>query len=201
MDGGSVYTYDVSGNFEPAGRPRPTDMDGWLGGAHAVYLYQMGFVVLGAEASASWWDFTGSLLENPPPKGNDYHTSTEGQGLYSLSGRVGLAYNRWMLYGKGGYAWQDLDFKATFFNKDGPEGSNGSQVKISNTFAMSGLLYGGGVEVALTDRITFGVEYVRYDFNNSGVAVLPTTNSGITTEKLHAGYEIDTLTARLNFKF
>ena len=94
-----------------------------------------------------------------------------------------------------------FDFQATFHNRDGPMGSNGSVVKIANTFNVDTPVFGGGLEFALSDRITLGVEYLRLDFGTSGEVTPATTNSGIKTEKLVASHEIDTVTARLNVRF
>lgn len=202
VDGGVDYTYTDAGNFEPADRPRPTDLtDEAVFGFHAGYLHQFGQFVAGLEASATLSNADGVLAENPPPKGNDYQTKTQAGNLYAITGRLGFAIDRLMIYGKGGYAWTDVDFDASFFNKDGPEGENGTKVAIGNTFDFDGPVIGAGFEYAITQNITLGVEYLHYDFDTSGVATLDTTNSGITSERVKADYDLDTVTARLNFKF
>lgn len=201
VDGGADYTYTEAGNFEPADRPRPNDLsDEAVFGFHAGYLHQFGQIVTGIEASATLSNADGVLAENPPPDGNDYQTKTEAGNLYAVTGRLGFALDRLMIYGKAGYAWTDVDFDASFFNKDGPEGSNGSAVSISNSFDFDGPVIGAGLEHAIAQNITIGVEYLHYDFGTSGVATLDTTNSGIMTEKVKADYDLDTVTARLNFK-
>lgn len=202
VDGGATYTYTVAGNFEPAGRPRPTDLsDEAVYGIHAGYLHQFGQIVAGLEASATFSDASGVLKENTPPVGNDYQTKSEAGNLYAITGRLGYAFDRLMVYGKAGYAWTDVDFEATFFNKDGPGGTNGSKVRIANGFDFDGPVVGAGIEYAFTKNVTLGIEYLHYDFGDTGVATLATTNSGILTEKLKADYDLDTVTARLNFKF
>jgi outer membrane immunogenic protein len=200
-DASTVYTYTVSGNYEPAGRPRPTEPDGWLAGGHIGYLWQFGQIVAGIEGSATYTDMSDVLRENPPPRGNDYRTSTETGPIYMATGRLGVAWNRLLAYGKAGWAWTEFDFQATFHNRDGPYHSNGSVVKISNTFHENAPVYGAGLEYALSQNLSLGLEYMRMDFGTSDVVTLKTTNSGITTEKLRASHEIDTVTARLNFKF
>ena len=201
-DGGSTYTYTVAGNFEPAGRPRPNDMDGMLYGAQIGYQYQLPVgLVVGVEAAALFGNTDALLLENPAPTGNDYRTTTDGGPIYIVAGRLGFALDRLLLYAKGGWAWTETDFQATFYNRDGPMGSNGSQVKIANTFEWDGFVWGAGAEFALARNITVGVEYMRMDFGTSDVVTLKTTNSGITQEKLRASHEIETVTARLNYRF
>ena len=201
-DGGSVFTYTEAGNFEPANRPRPTDMqDEFLYGLHGGYLHQYrSGIVVGAEGSVTLGG-EGSLLENPPPVGNDYLTTSEMGPTWALTGRLGYAWDRFMVYAKAGYAWTDVDFSARFFNKDGPGGTNGTQVKISNNFSLDGPVYGLGAELALHRNVTLGVEWQRMDFGTSDVVTLTTTNSGILTEKLKASHEVDSVMGRLNFKF
>lgn len=202
VSGGSVFTYTEAGNFEPADRPRPVDMDGEiLGGLHAGYLHQMGQLVVGIEGGAMIGGQSGKLSENPPPEGNDYQTTAEGGPIWVLTGRLGFAMDRALIYGKAGYALSDVVFNASFHNKDGEDGANGSVVAISHSYAMAGPVYGAGIEYAINDRISLGVEYLRFDFGPSGVADLATTNSGITSEKVRADHAIDTVAARLNFKF
>jgi outer membrane immunogenic protein len=199
LNGDSVYTYTKDGNFEPKDRPRPVDVDGALPGLQVGYMHQFGAVVVGGELSGSWGRADGLLLENPCPcpGGNDYRTTTEQGALYMATGRIGFAMDRVLLYAKGGWAWTETDFQATF---QSPPGSN-TLTSIKNTFNWDGFVWGAGIEMALSRNITFGVEYMRVDFGSSGVVTLPVTNSGITTETLRATYEIDTLTARLNYKF
>lgn len=201
VDGDASYTYTETGNYEFAGTTKLIDIDDAVYGVQAGYLHQFGWLVVGAEGSVTFGGFDGEIRENPPPVGNDYVTSTEGDNIYALTGRAGFAFERFLAYGKAGYAWTDYDFSASFFNKDGPGGTNGTQVKISNSFNEAGPVYGGGVEFALTEHITLGAEYLRYDFGSSDVVTLNTTNSGIKTEKVESDYTIDTVQARLNFKF
>jgi outer membrane immunogenic protein len=200
-DASTVYTYTVAGNFEPAGRPRPTEPDGYLFGVQTGYLWQLGPAVFGIEGSGSYPAMRGTLKENPPPAGNDYQTHTDVSAILIAAGRLGLAWDRLLLYGKAGYGWSRFNFDASFFNRDGPGGTNGSQVRINHTFDASAPVYGAGIEYALGPHVILGVEYLRMDFGTSDVVTLNTVNSGILTEKLKASHEIDTLSARLNFKF
>jgi outer membrane immunogenic protein len=205
-DASTVYTYTVAGNFEPADRPRPTEPEGLFLGGHVGYLYQFGSLVAGVEAGATQTALHGVLKENPPPTGNDYQTRTDTGPLYMVTGRLGVAWDRLLMYGKAGWAWTDYDFEATFFNKDGPLdkngiATNGSQVRIANSFSADAPVWGLGAEYALARHVTVGIEYMRMDFGTSDVTTLTTTNSGIKTEKIRASHEIDTVTARVNFRF
>lgn len=196
-EGGASYTYTTqpASNFEPPNRPRPTDMDDEaIYGIQAGYLHQFGSLVAGIEGSISFSDAEGELRENPPP-GNDYVTRTELNEIYALTGRLGFAHDRFLIYGKAGYAWTEFDFSAQFNNFAPP-----SVTRISNTFETEGAVYGGGVEFAITEHITIGAEYLRYDFGSEG-ATLIASNTGINPETLRADFELDVVQARLNYKF
>jgi outer membrane immunogenic protein len=193
-DGGATYTYSGVSNFEPPGRARPNDYDNdFAGGFQIGYLRQFDQFVVGLEGSVTFVDADALLLENPLPAGNDYRTTTDAGEVYAITGRFGLALDRFLPYAKVGYAWTDAEFDASFI-------SGAARTSISNTFDFSGWVYGGGLEYALTNNLSIGVEYLHYDFDSES-ATLNVTNSGITTERVKADYDLDTLTARLNYKF
>lgn len=193
-------TYRQTGNFEFAGTEKLTDANGFVGGGQIGFNHVMGSLVVGIEASIAGGSLGDQISENPPPVGNDYRTSTDINYLGSVTGRLGFAFDRTLVYAKGGYAFTSVDFNASFFNKDGPGGTNGSQVRISNDYSLDGWTVGGGLEYALTDNVTLGVEYSHYEFG-SETATLATTNSGILTETVSSDLKMDVINARLNFKF
>lgn len=199
-NGDVTTTYEQTGNFEFAGTNKLTDADGFVGGGQIGFNHVMGSVVVGIEASIAAGSLDDEISENPPPVGNDYRTSTDIDYLGSVTGRLGFAFDRTLIYAKGGYAFTSVDFNASFFNKDGPGGTNGTQVRISNDYSLDGWTIGGGLEYALTDSVTLGVEYSHYEFD-SETATLSTTNSGILTETVSSDLDIDVINARLNFKF
>lgn len=193
FSGDAVYTYTEAGNFEPAGRPRPTDLEGFIGGGQIGFNYQMGGLVLGIDGTYSAGSLKDTLLENPLPTGNDYRTNTSLNYLATASGRAGLAFNWLLVYAKGGVAFTTVDFDASFIN-------GSTRTSISNDFDRTGLVAGGGLELALSRNWTFGIEYAHMDFGSENVT-LPVTNSGITQEKLDFNFAIDSVTARVNYKF
>jgi outer membrane immunogenic protein len=112
------------------------DDDGFVGGGQIGYNYEFSnHVVLGIEGDmdATGWRFNG----------NDVDYTVTGRG------RLGYAFDRWMLYGTGGIAYAkagDLDD--------------------------TGWVAGAGIEWAATEHIVPGIEYLHYgfgDFGNSGV--------------------------------
>ncbi|MGN6467568.1 MAG: outer membrane protein [Rhizobiaceae bacterium] len=112
------------------------DDNGFVGGGQLGYNYEFGnHLVLGIEGDM---DATGMEFG-----GNDVDYTITGRG------RLGYAFDRWMVYGTGGVAYA----KAGGFND-------------------TGWVAGGGVEWAATDHIMPGIEYLHYgfhDFDNTGV--------------------------------
>jgi outer membrane immunogenic protein len=196
FSGDAIYTYTVAGNFEPAGRPRPTELEGFIGGAQLGFNYQLGGLVLGLEGTYTAGDLSDTLLENPLPAGNDYRTNTSLSYLATVSGRVGLAFDHTLLYAKGGVAFTTVEFDASFLNGVAP----GQRTGISNDFDRTGWVAGVGLEFAVSRNWTIGVEYAHLDFGTENVT-LPVTNSGITRERLDLDFAIDTVTARISYKF
>jgi outer membrane immunogenic protein len=193
FSGDAVYTYTETGNFELAGRPRPTELEGFIGGGQIGLNYQVGGLVLGIEGTYSAGDLQDTLVENPLPTGNDYRTNSNLSYLATASGRAGLAFNWLLLYAKGGVAFTTVDFDASFIN-------GSARTSISNDFDRTGFVAGGGLELALSRNWTFGIEYAHMDFGSENVT-LPVTNSGITQEKLDFDFAIDSVSARVNYKF
>lgn len=83
----------------------------------------------------------------------------------TVRGRAGVAFDRFLVYGTGGFAYANIDTKVSF-----PGIANASD---TNTHL--GWTAGGGVEVAITPNWSAKVEYLfadlgeeRYHFNFGG---------------------------------
>jgi outer membrane immunogenic protein len=107
-----------------------SDKNGFVGGGQIGYNYEFdNHLVLGIEGDM---DATGMEFG-----GNDVDYMITGRG------RLGYAFDRWMVYGTGGVAYAKAgDFKDT------------------------GWVAGAGVEWAATDHIIPGIEYLHYGYSN-----------------------------------
>jgi outer membrane immunogenic protein len=122
-----------------------------FGGGQAGYNFQSGRLVYGIEADVGGIDVSGSKN----PLGNDQYGTTSG--VYAdVTGRLGVALDRTLLYAKGGVAFLDFQgsslFTGTFFNK-------------SET--LTGWTVGGGIEFMLFPSWSIKAEYLHFDFGNS----------------------------------
>jgi outer membrane immunogenic protein len=101
--------------------------------------------------------------------------------LASFRGRLGLAFDRFIVYGTGGAAWAGFSIDDDLLLEDD-----------DTTFF--GWAAGGGVEYAITDNISLGVEYIHYEFDDEDFDF--TAFPG-----LEADLSVDVVRGRLNVKF
>jgi outer membrane immunogenic protein len=113
-------------------------IDGIVGGAQIGGNWQFESFVLGVETDIQGTGFGDS-------KGK---WKTEGGIFGTVRGRAGFAFDRFLVYGTGGFAYSDVNIKA---NKKG------------NDNWRTGWTAGGGVEAAVTDNISVKVEYLFAD--------------------------------------
>lgn len=124
---------------------------GFFGGVQAGYNYQTGNIVIGVEGDAQYSGVDGST-DFTTAVGGD---RTEGELSWFATGRgrVGYAFDRFMLYGTGGVAAGNLELSA-----DGTGPGSGSDDKTA-----WGYTIGAGVEAAVTENVTLKGEYLYLD--------------------------------------
>ena len=102
--------------------------DGFVVGGQIGINWQFNNFVAGIEGDGSFTDFSNV------------------DSVETIRGRVGLAFDRFLVYGTGGAAFEDFDDL--------------------------GWVGGGGVEYAFTDFISGGVEFLHYDFDDGSTNVI-----------------------------
>jgi outer membrane immunogenic protein len=114
--------------------------------------------------------------------------------IWYIGGRVGYAWNRFMVYGQGGYAQADIDTQ-TIVNATG--------VTFDHAGASHGGWYAGvGFEYAVLDNLILGVDYKHYEFDskqhNCNLALAscfgPTVFRNVDAD-------VDAVMARVSYKF
>jgi len=113
----------------------------------------------------------------------------------SIRGRVGYAWDRWLLYATGGAAFADVKGTVLLVPSLNFPSFAGSA---SNT--ATGWTIGGGVEYAFLDYLSFGVEYRYSSFGHQtlGIGTIDGTNVAISA---NPGLNTNEVTARLNWHF
>jgi outer membrane immunogenic protein len=127
---------------------------GGIGGAQFGFNYQWGPVVTGLEA-----DFDGTMATKSVTAGIASGTA-QIPWIGTLRGRIGYAFDRWLVYATAGGA-------ATQLSSSVNVAGIGSA---STTFTHGGWAAGGGIEAAITGNLSARLEYLYVDTGNFPVA-------------------------------
>jgi outer membrane immunogenic protein len=137
---------------------------GFLAGGQVGYNYQIGWTVLGVEADASWANLRGSMLNCFPEFVSilAQSCSTHTDALGTVTGRLGAAFDRALLYAKGGLAWAHENYA----NPCAAAVANVACVTplATSTDSRVGWTMGAGVEYAFDRNWSIRAEYDFMDF-------------------------------------
>jgi len=131
------------------------DLDGFFVGGLAGAQWQWNWAVLGVEAEGNWSDIDGEENLGGIAGGNFINSDIEWFG--SVSGKLGIAWDRILLYGTGGVSFAEIETGqrvpalALAFNE-------------SETYV--GWTAGAGIDFAVTNNIIIGAQYRFYDFGD-----------------------------------
>jgi outer membrane immunogenic protein len=129
------------------------DMSGFLAGGQIGINFQTGPVVFGIEGQASWTNADGDHTCNVGLA----TCRSEANWLGTVAGRLGYAFDRAMIYAKGGVAFIDEEFFVNALPGGGLLASTGSDTRW-------GWMVGGGIEWAVLDNWSVKIEYNYMDF-------------------------------------
>ena len=153
---------------------------GFIGGAQVGANYQTGPMVWGFEA-----DYDPSTQNQSLPSGVLSGSTSAMPWLATLRGRVGMAFDRALVYGTAGGAAGEL--KSTFGI---PAGTTSTTVTYGTWTA------GGGIEYGITDNISARVEYLYLQKDNIPTGVIGSPATTITSH-----LENSLVRAGLNYRF
>ena len=114
--------------------------------------------VLGIEAQASWSNADGAHTIDTVE--GAFGLRTEVEWLGTVTGRLGYAFDRWLVYAKGGFAFAHDNYEQ--FSVVNPS------VSLFSDHTRTGWAVGGGIEVALAGNWSAKVEYNYMDFGTKG---------------------------------
>jgi len=135
------------------------DTSGFLSGGQVGCDYQ--FTpnwVAGIEGDGSAADINGDLTQNVLGITGSAHARTDW--IASVTGRLGWAWERWLIYAKGGAAWAGDKYSADIPLFD-------EHLDTSET--RTGWTVGGGIEWAFWNNWSAKLEYDFYDFGTRNV--------------------------------
>lgn len=150
------------------------NLNGFIGGGQVGYNWQTGNVVLGLEA-----DFQGSAQKKTTTIGCDAGctlTETDGIDWFGTArGRIGYAFDRFMVYGTGGAAWTSASDKLDIAAR----GATANLLSVSGNKV--GWTLGGGAEWMMWDHWSAKLEYLYIRTSNlTGTGAIPAFFGGGT---------------------
>jgi outer membrane immunogenic protein len=215
------------GNVAVGARPQELRLnpEGFSAGGQIGYNYQIGTFVVGLEADAAYTDLLqtrtvrGTVLAPPAPGiasplGGALSTfRTDTSFIGTVRGRLGVAFDRTLVYATGGLAYGDRDEQAIFFNRQFANAGAGDTTVVfagRRTGIDTGYAVGGGVEFAMptsfsffgSNAVTLKAEALYYDLGRRNV-VVASTPAGPAGQSYTARFENSGVIARagINFKF
>ncbi len=179
-----------------------TDRDGFVGGAQVGFNFQFGMFVAGVEADLSYTDlstttdYRSPATFGPALAGTRSTFSQDLDYLGTVRARLGVAFDRLLVYATGGLAFGDVSYEASFFNSPGALQFSGRESDVETGYAV-----GGGVEYAFTNNLTLKAEYLYYDLGDKDVVV--NAIPGVGLNSYTSNFETNGHIARVgvNFKF
>jgi outer membrane immunogenic protein len=187
-----VVTYGGSSTGAPFNDPNEKIVHrehGFTGGAQAGYNHQLGWFVPGFEMDLGYLRFNGS---RPSPFPNENTVAVSTGGLFgTVTGRLGVAIDRALLYAKGGFAYADLDLGVT--DKVAPLTTDAT----SRTTRI-GWTIGGGIEYGISQKWTIKTEYQFVDLGRQDVSAV--ASDGIADTWRH-DVSAHVVKVGLNYKF
>ena len=174
------------------------DKSGFVGGGQIGYNYQIGALVLGAEADIQYTDLSKtSNLAFPGSNFSSYRSSMDYLG--TVRGRIGYAMDRWMIYATGGLAYGDV-YSRHF------DGAAGVPLYVgARSGTETGYAVGAGVEYAMPafnwggSAATVKLEYLYYDLGSRNITSVSSTGAGYFNSRFQNDGHI--VRAGLNWKF
>jgi outer membrane immunogenic protein len=161
------------------------DGDGWLGGGQIGFNVQSGQFVFGVEFSGSWADISGSHTGLQAPFGT---YSSDVNTILLFTGRVGMTFDRMLLYVTGGGAWVRDEYSYAL-------GGFSSSTEANRT----GWTIGAGIEYGLSPNWSIAAQYNYVDLGNKDVTFAATPAFAAFTSD--ADHQLHLATVRLNYRF
>lgn len=158
---------------------------GFIGGGEVGANYQWKMLVVGVEGDFNW---TGLGLKGSGSDSLGDSINTNTQWTSTVTGRVGAAFDRLLVYGKGGAA----------FAQDQSGFTDLAGNSASNTFTRTGWTAGLGLEYGITRNWSAKLEY---DYLAFGSEPLNFTTATPTTFSSNGRLDIQEVKAGINFRF
>jgi outer membrane immunogenic protein len=169
----------------------PYDVDGFLVGPTVGCNFQTGGFVFGIEGDWSWSSKEGEG-RGIPPFSTLAVSQTRENWLATIRGRLGWAFDRWMIYATGGGAFADIEARVV------PDAILGI-APISESQTRAGWTVGGGFEWAFAPNWSAKIEYLHVEFEDVGYFLTPPV--GFANRAGGVPLHNDIVRAGINYRF
>jgi outer membrane immunogenic protein len=208
--GGESTSVDLGGFNYFAANPAPGEVtkvgddSAFIGGGQIGYNYGFNNFVAGIEADFSGFDFQAAKIpaSSRADWGSDTRVSVEMNWLATVRGRLGVAFDRWLLYGTGGVAFRAGEYRNHDFCNTVPRCGGG--LLDARGDMGTGWTVGGGAEFAWMANWTAKAEYLFVSFDGedySGTAHYPAPRDPVNYKFSASGADFNIVRIGLNYKF
>jgi outer membrane immunogenic protein len=196
-NGGGGRAHDDWQSFAGVATLGPVRNTGWSGGVQGGCDYQASSVVFGVEGQFDWADMHGTALIPIVGVGGGFILSSKLDRFATATGRVGYAFDRVLVYAKGGAAWTHFDQQFTQTDFAVPP----TTTTLAGGQNVTGFVVGGGFEFALLRNVSFKAEYNYFDFGTNGVPIACVTCAAPTSLTFDIHQKMQTFMIGLNWRF
>ncbi len=170
----------------------------FVGGGQVGFNYQIDDLVLGVEGDFDWTGNnnrgTGAVIAGPLGLGHAFAASVNNGWVTTLTGRLGVAWERALFYGKAGGAWLgNSGFTVTDL-------TTGSSLSGTSSNSTTGWTVGAGLEWAFAHNWSARLEYDFIGLGNR-TFVVPATSPVLAGDTFTANSHVQMFTVGLNYLF
>lgn len=179
----------TSGPFALDRSATSANVNGFLGGGQIGANWQTGQWVFGLEGDWSWTNADGCSSHVLSPT---FSGCTNANWYATVTGRLGVANDRSLIYAKGGVAFADEDHFITF---------NGVPTTSTSNNTRTGWMAGAGLEYALSNNWSIKAEYNFMDFGKDNNTFNYTANPAGLTERWDISQQVHVVKLGVNYRF
>jgi len=169
----------IDGDITFFGKPADLKLNGIFGGPEIGYNFQAGQVVFGVEGD---FEFSGISDDDDGTASQgrrivSAHAKDDVQWFSTIRGRLGYAFDNLLLYGTGGLAIGQIDYRVAGGFDDG------STYKIHDDYTRLGWTAGAGLEWGFDEHWSAKAEYKYVNFGKKSLSARLFDDEGVATDR------------------
>jgi outer membrane immunogenic protein len=175
---------------------------GFVGGGQVGYNWQAGAWVFGIEGDISYTGLqeTQNINTAIPPFVNGFGSASHDLNwLATVRGRIGYAWDNFLVFGTGGVAWGDVEYRYSFAFP-----ATNELYSLTTSKTQTGWTVGGGFEYGI-GAWSFKAEYLYFNLNDGGTYAAIPSGAGTIPGRTHFATFDDTtgqiVRVGLNYRF